>query len=436
MKKDHTMVSKEVIVKAIAGDSDAFTVIYQTYYNRVYFMNIQYFKDDATAQDILQKVFIKVYEQIHTLQAPEAFHSWLYTIVYRECQNHNRRKWITVELDEEQQANAFLDYQETAVMDKLETERIQEMIAQSLDEMDTTLRVIGYLRFYEELKIQEIADILAIPKGTVATKLSKVKQKLKHDLIKNDIHINFSVLFVSPTLLIGGYTILLNQHTLSKEAANEVLTVVTTGSVATAMSFTTAMKVAISSLLLVGAVGGFVLLNQNAGNAKEILYLPSTVTQEEDKALAKIIKVSYDEEWRKDAFNITVETNNDNYDKILVNEVASLEIIENGDYAVSLVKDGNVIDSRKIEISNIDRHSPNAQGKEMGEEYNIYLSEDISGIDEKSIVYYRNGVQSFEYKYDASKQMITIANDPTSLHEFRVSDCAGNVLEVIVKVVK
>ena len=224
MTKPNT-VSEEVISKAIQGDTAAFTEIYEAYYKRVYFMGIQYFKNEDIAKDVVQEVFIKVYKQIKSLKAPKAFSSWLHVITYRECQNLSRKKLKILELGDEEKIEDFPDKKEIEITEMVENERIKDIIAESLSALSDPLKTVAILRFFEELKVQEIADILDIPKATVGTRLIKIRKVLQKDLKKQGVSLekNYSLTILSSITLHDAYTSLLEKQTINEGSIKKVL---------------------------------------------------------------------------------------------------------------------------------------------------------------------------------------------------------------------
>ena len=432
-----TTVSEDIILKAISGDTEAFTLIYKSYYQKVYFIGIQYFRNEETAKDIVQEVFIKVHKQIHTLNSPKAFNSWLHVLAYRVCISYDRKKIRFIQLDEGKFVEDFVDDKAVGISDQVENNRIQQIVVNTLDSMSLPLKEVGQLRFLNELKIEEIADVLDIPRNTVGSRLRAVRKNLKTELERNGISIdkNLSLLLVSPGFLYEAYRMLNDKYLMSEVAAENVLQRVLGNTAAVTTGVSMLQKIFIGAVAISVLVGGTLLLNQgdSVKDAKETerIAQPSVAPVEsEEMELAKIVNVTYDAAWRNTALIIQVETTNDNYDKITINHEETLQIINNGTYTIRLIKDNEVLEERLITISNIDRYSPLATTEEAGDYYYLYLNDNDSGIDEQSIQYYKNGVLSNDYTYDANNKMIVINNDIFSIHELYVNDLATNQLYI------
>jgi len=181
-------LDQEIIQKAMNNDPDAFTEIYKKYNKLVYVVAFQYYKKIDVAEDIVQEVFIKVYNKIGRLETPKAFTSWLHVITYRTCQNHNRRKLKVYELNEDEQIENFLDPNSVNVIQKINKEIFMEVLNQSLNSMTEPMKEVATLRYIDELKIKEIANLLNVPNSTVSSRLIKIKKKLRDDL-KDQIYL-------------------------------------------------------------------------------------------------------------------------------------------------------------------------------------------------------------------------------------------------------
>jgi RNA polymerase sigma factor (sigma-70 family) len=432
-------VSEETISKAMQGDTEAFSEIYRTYYKRVYFMGVQYFKNEDTAKDVVQEVFIKVHKQIHTLKTPKAFSSWLHVLTYRICQNRNRRKLVVYELSDDVQVEDFADTKKVDIVDKIENERIKEVIMSSLDGMSDQLRMVGVLRFFEELKIEEISEILDVPKSTIGTRLVKIKKILRIDLEKHGIHNNYGFAILTPALMYEAYELLFKRYELglNEASAERILLIAIGGGAATATSaaggITFLSKVIIGGLTTATVLGGGILLSKN-NNVEETNITFDPPPMEEmlpEIPVAKIEDINYDPNWRNSVLDIDVTTTNSNFDKILVNEIETLQIDSNGTYVVKLLKDNSTIDEKEITFSMFDRNSPVATGTTEDDTFVIFLNDDLSGIDWGSITHYKNGVLANEYVMDIENSKLIIQNDNNySTHELFVMDNAGNELNI------
>lgn len=171
----------EIVSRAVVGDSDAFAELYAATYQQQFRFAWHYLKDEYLAQDALQDTYILALKNLHTLKNPELFISWLNQICFRVCFNMQKKQnRYSSELGNYQQH--FSD--EDIVSDiSLETQVIQ------VDEKDYVMRQILSLpfsesqviimRYYQEMSIQDIADLLDISKSSVKRYLERGRMRLR-----------------------------------------------------------------------------------------------------------------------------------------------------------------------------------------------------------------------------------------------------------------
>lgn len=431
------LVDDEVIRKAQKADTDAFSQIYKAYYNKVYFIAYQYYKDDETAKDIVQEVFIHIHRKIKDLREPRTFAKWLSKITYSICVNSNRRKLKMTDLGEATTIEDFSSATSTTLSDDLEAKRVNEIIMKSLEMMTPPLKSVGMMRYYEELQIKEISQILKVPKGTVNSRLDRIRKILQQDLIKNGISPKNYSIAITPTLIAVAYRELSTQYTLAQVKSEIVLKTVLTTKAASYLSVP--VKLLIGGVVSASVIGGVFLSNQPVKKVEdkqlEVEEVKPEVSEEPEivKETASILDVSYDTNWTNKVIVLTVATTNDNYDQLLVNGIESNEIIENGEYHIEIIKDGIVLDQRDIIISTIDVHGPTATYSQNENVFTYNLSDDLSQINPTSIQFFKDGIESDAYDYNTETNILTIKSEGNSLDYFNICDYAGNKLEIFIQ---
>ena len=136
-------------------------------------------KEDA--EDIVQNSFIKMYRNINDFDVSLKFSSWAYRITHNELIDWYRKQKSSPQLvissdDEDIFASIAGDI-------NIEKEAIQKDTKKEIEKIIKTLdpkyQEIVFLRFFEDKSYEEIADILKIPAGTVAIRLSRSKKILQ-----------------------------------------------------------------------------------------------------------------------------------------------------------------------------------------------------------------------------------------------------------------
>lgn len=129
-----------------------------------------YVKNADDALDIVQEAVFKAYVSLNTLKNPEYMKTWFYRILVNSSLDFLRKQKKLVTMDEENIAvynDCFIDQYENIDLNH------------ALDELPSDCRSIVILRFFEDLKIEEIAQILDENVNTVKTRLYKSLNKLR-----------------------------------------------------------------------------------------------------------------------------------------------------------------------------------------------------------------------------------------------------------------
>ncbi len=140
-------------------------------------------------QDILQDIFIKVYRNLHAFDQSLSFSSWVYRIAHNETMSWFRKRSVRPEHTNASDGDAVLAL--LAGEENIESAHIaiesNEVVRAGVAELPTRYRDVLVLRFFEEKTYEEIADILEVPVGTVATLVHRAKGKLRELLAEKDI---------------------------------------------------------------------------------------------------------------------------------------------------------------------------------------------------------------------------------------------------------
>lgn len=165
---------KQLLEQAQEGDKAAFGRLIDIHKDKV--LNIAYklLNNYEAAQDVAQESFIKAYTKLGSFKKEASFMTWLYRITYNTACNYIRKnKFKTVFLDE----NVAAGRGETA-----EKAELRNIINDAVESLPLKLRTVVVLRDYEELSYREISDVIKRPVGTVESRLSRARAKLKEEL--------------------------------------------------------------------------------------------------------------------------------------------------------------------------------------------------------------------------------------------------------------
>ncbi len=157
------------------SDRAAFVQLYRRHYDMIFRSCAHRLFDRAVAEDVTSEVFLKMVENFHCFRGNEAqFLNWLYKIATNAINNHlrrmNRRNRL-LRAAREQSNNQAADCEESP-------ERLA-LLKESMLSLKPRYQTIITLRFIENQKLTEIAELLGSSPGTVRSQLARALAKLR-----------------------------------------------------------------------------------------------------------------------------------------------------------------------------------------------------------------------------------------------------------------
>ncbi|MDA3839867.1 MAG: RNA polymerase sigma factor [Patescibacteria group bacterium] len=140
-------------------------------------------------EDVLQEVFIKVYQNINDFDKSLKFSSWIYRITHNHViskfrKYKSRPEGSILEITEDELNNISSELDISSEVDaKINKEKLSEI----LNNIDQKYREVLILKFLEERDYKEISDIIKKPMGTVATLINRAKKKMAEEIEKQEI---------------------------------------------------------------------------------------------------------------------------------------------------------------------------------------------------------------------------------------------------------
>lgn len=164
------------------GDSSAIERFVHTYQGDVYRLAVSILDDPSEADDATQEALLAALRALDSFQGTSSLKTWLFSITVNVCRTRLQRRKRGEHL--RQILGGILRTQSvpTAEEHAIESES-DEALWRSIQGMDEKHRIPVVLRYYHELSVAEIADILQIPEGTVHSRLNTARRQL-HETLK------------------------------------------------------------------------------------------------------------------------------------------------------------------------------------------------------------------------------------------------------------
>ncbi len=181
--------SDESLVKLTLENQDFFALLIKRYESKLlrYIQRITNVKKED-AEDLLQEIFIKVYQNLNDFDQKLKFSSWIYRIAHNividNFRKNNARPKVAG-LDEEINDRIIANIKSDFNIDKeIDRKYLREMMEEVLQKMDDKYKEVLILRFFEEKSYEEISDILKKPIGTISTLINRAKKQFKGEFVK------------------------------------------------------------------------------------------------------------------------------------------------------------------------------------------------------------------------------------------------------------
>lgn len=172
-------VDEKLVKDAIKGDDSAFLRLMQLYKIDLYKTALSYFRNEEEAIEAIQEVTYRAYKNLKSIRDTAYFKTWLTRIMINYC-NDQLKKNKRIVLGEE-----ILNKQGN------EENHTRMELKDAMLGLDDRSREILMLKYFNDMKIKDIASTMKCPEGTVKTWLNKALKALREKLEEKggDLHV-------------------------------------------------------------------------------------------------------------------------------------------------------------------------------------------------------------------------------------------------------
>ena len=179
----------KLIKKAIEGDIKAFEKLIRKYQKYAYNISLKYMKDKQDAQDVTQDALIKVFKNLKNFNMKSKYSTWLYRIVVNTSKDElkkRNKKQNEIDIDSEYENSRLLD-SKYEPLKEMENKVLKKKLGEAIDILDLKYREVIVLCDIKDFSYEEISEILNIPIGTVRSRISRGRKKLRTIINKSEI---------------------------------------------------------------------------------------------------------------------------------------------------------------------------------------------------------------------------------------------------------
>lgn len=182
------MNEKELVKLAQSGDFDAFNDLVKAHADRIYRLALKMIRIREDAEDVVQNTFLKAVDKIDRFRGESSFGTWIYSIALNEIRSHisNESKVTMGPIEDylpaghEDGAKELFDWGDPHSY--MESSQLQKYIDDALEEMPDRYSVPFILRYFEEMPVREVADVMNISLAAAKSRILRARLFLRKTL--------------------------------------------------------------------------------------------------------------------------------------------------------------------------------------------------------------------------------------------------------------
>jgi len=181
------LTDEQLIAQFKQGNTAVLELFVYRYHQVIYAYLYRLTNQRQLAEDLVQECFVRVFTALQAGRFPVRFRPWIYRIATNLCRDVWKSGVYRYEVAaKDTGVYDAVDGGRDTVASFLDKQYEREEVIVALGELPEEERQIVVLRFYEELKLDEIAELLELPLGTVKSKLYRAFKRLADILQKGE----------------------------------------------------------------------------------------------------------------------------------------------------------------------------------------------------------------------------------------------------------
>jgi RNA polymerase sigma-70 factor (ECF subfamily) len=183
---DNSLSDEKLVKNALRGDESAFSQLYDRYHRLVYSAAYRFLQNAGEAQDATQEIFIKLYRTLQNWNSSKShFHIWAYRIAVNHAIDCWRSRNYRAESQLDENTVEYILREQSiggaarSPFCEMEQKEGVALLKQCVDSLPDLQKKIFILRYFQDLKLVEIAEIGNCSLGTVKSSLFRATQTVR-----------------------------------------------------------------------------------------------------------------------------------------------------------------------------------------------------------------------------------------------------------------
>lgn len=172
-----------LIAECIAGNEAAIERLVREHETGVFRLALSIVGDPAEANEVMQETFLSALRALPSYQEKKSLKAWLYTIALNHSRSHLRKRKIIERLQSTLTSIFRIEIEKQNSPEEAVIQNEKEIaIWRSLNQLDDRHRIVVILRYFHELPVSEISEILSVNEGTIHSRLHTARGRLRDSL--------------------------------------------------------------------------------------------------------------------------------------------------------------------------------------------------------------------------------------------------------------
>jgi len=177
-----------LIAACLAGRTESFGALVTRYQDRLFNTVIRLVDNAEDARDIVQEAFLSAYQSLHSFKGDSLFFTWLYRIAVNTAISYKRKQKVLLRLHRAGEDGGGREPADPSEISRpghqMETAEEERRVHDALARLSPEHRAVLVMKDLEGQKYEEMAEILAVPIGTVRSRLHRARLELRDILQK------------------------------------------------------------------------------------------------------------------------------------------------------------------------------------------------------------------------------------------------------------
>ena len=175
----------ELAIRLQKGDVEAFDLLYEKYSGKLYLFGLKYLKSSAEAEELVQSVFLKIWENRKRIDKELSFRSFLFTVAYNDiCKLFRKRNYLKKFISDTIYENI---QSSTRMEESIDFQSVLNRVQQIINKLPERQKEIFIKSKLEGKTTKEIAEELRLSPGTIDNYISETLKFIRSRLCNEDI---------------------------------------------------------------------------------------------------------------------------------------------------------------------------------------------------------------------------------------------------------